>query len=179
MPGVTEEQIIAARRMTAIEFLRRYRPGELVKTDSRGEFELREHDSFCLPPKGTTNRLAVYEAAIETLAHLTLEGTADKWRLSLGGISAPKEGEQPRSFSFKKPLALESFLKRHPEIEEIEICTNNDFAGRWAAEHLEKAYQGKYRMVKNLPEKEGCDYADLAKERYEKQAARQRAACSR
>lgn len=36
MPGVTEEQIIAARRMTAIEFLRRYRPGELVKTDSGG-----------------------------------------------------------------------------------------------------------------------------------------------
>lgn len=134
---------------------------------------------FCLPPKGKTNRLAVYEAAIETLAHLTLEGTADKWRLSLGGISAPKEGEQPRSFSFKKPLALDAFLKRHPEIEEIEICTNNDFAGRWAAEHLEKAYQGKYRMVKNLPEKEGCDYADLAKERYEKQTARQRAACSR
>ena len=31
MPGVTEEQIIAARRMTAIEFLRRYRPGQLVK----------------------------------------------------------------------------------------------------------------------------------------------------
>ena len=129
---------------------------------------------FCLPPKGTTNRLAVYEAAIETLAHLTLEGTADKWRLSLGGISAPKEGEQPRSFSFKKPLAMESFLKRHPEIEEIEICTNNDFAGRWAAEHLEKAYQGKYRMVKNLPEREGFDYGDLAKERYEKLASRQR-----
>ena len=322
MPGVTEEQITAAKQMSAIEFLRRYRPGQLVKAESRGEFQLKEHDSFkinettslwhwksrdvggksaldylikveglrfveavqtlcgenpsyvppvsqpeqpkefllppaaennrrvfayllkrgidrkvieaciragilyesadyhnavfvgkdetgtaryaflrgtytkgkpfkaevsgsekqycfCLPPKGTTNRLAVYEAAIETLAHLTLEGTADKWRLSLGGISAPKEGEPARSFSFKKPLALESFLKRHPEIEEIEICTNNDFAGRWAAEHLGKTYQGKYRMVKNLPEKEGRDYADLTKERYEKQAARQRAACSR
>ena len=46
MPGVTEEQIIAARRMTAIEFLRRYRPGELVKAESRGEFQLKEHDSF-------------------------------------------------------------------------------------------------------------------------------------
>ena len=322
MPGVSEEQIAAAKQMTAIEFLRRYRPGELVKAESRGEFQLRAHDSFkineetsfwhwksrdvggksaldylikvegvkfvdavlalceespgyippvfqpeqkkefalppaadnnrrvfaylmkrgisrkvieacvragilyesadyhnavfvgkdeagtaryaflrgtytkgkpfkaevsgsekaycfCLPPKGKTNRLAVYEAAIETLAHLTLEGTADKWRLSLGGISAPKEGEPPRSFSFKKPLALDAFLKRHPEIEEIEICTNNDFAGRWAAEHLGKTYQGKYRMVKNLPEKEGRDYADLTKERYEKQAARQRAACSR
>ena len=133
---------------------------------------------FCLPPKGKTNRLAVYEAAIETLAHLTMEGTSDKWRLSLGGIYAPKEGEETQSFSFKKPPALETFLNRHPEIEEIEICTNNDFAGRWAAEHLAKAYQGKYRMVRNLPEKEGCDYADLAKEKQEEQAARQRAVYS-
>ena len=320
MPGVTEEQITAAKQMTAIEFLRRYRPGELVKAESRGEFQLREHDSFkineatslwhwksrdvggksvldylikvegmkfveavqalceespsyipppsqpeqpkefllppaaennrrvfayllkrgidrkvieacvragilyesadyhnavfvgkdecgtaryaflrgtytkgkpfkaevsgsnkrfCffLPPKGESKKLAVYEAAIETMAHLSLEKTVDKYRLSLGGISAPKEGET--AYSFKKPAALESFLARHPEIEEIELCTNNDYAGRWAAEHIEKAYQGKYRMVKNLPEKEGCDYADLTKERYEKQAARQRAACSR
>lgn len=322
MPGVTEEQIIAARQMTAIEFLQRYRPGELVKADSRGEFQLRAHGSFkingetskfhwksrdvggksaldylvkvegmpfvdavldlceespsyipppsqpeqekefvlppaansnrrvfaylmkrgidrkvieaciragilyesvdyhnavfvgkdesgaaryaflrgtytrgkpfkaevsgsdkrfcfLLPPKGKTNRLAVYEAAIETLAHLTLEETADKWRLSLGGIYAPKEGEQSRSFSFKTPTALDDFLKRHPEVEEVEICTNNDFAGRWAAEHIEKAYQGKYRIVKNLPGKEGCDYADIAKEKYEERAVRQRAACSR
>ena len=85
--------------------------------------------------------MAVYESAIEAMAHLTLEGTADKHRLSLGGIYAPREGSQARPF--KKPLALESFLGRHPEIEEIEICLNNDFAGRWAAEHLEKAYQGK------------------------------------
>ena len=320
MPGVTEEQITAAKQMTAIEFLRRYRPGALVKAESRGEFPLREHDSFkineatslwhwksrdvggksaldylikvegmkfveavqalceespsyipppsqpeqpkefllppaaennrrvfayllkrgidrkvieacvragilyesadyhnavfvgkdecgtaryaflrgtytkgkpfkaevsgsnkrfCffLPPKGESKKLAVYEAAIETMAHLSLEKTVDKYRLSLGGISAPKEGET--AYSFKKPAALESFLARHPEIEEIELCTNNDYAGRWAAEHIEKAYQGKYRMVKNLPEKEGCDYADLTKERYEKQAARQRAACSR
>ena len=320
MPGVTEEQITAAKQMTAIEFLRRYRPGELVKAESRGEFQLREHDSFkineatslwhwksrdvggksaldylikvegmkfveavqalceespsyipppsqpeqpkefllppaaennrrvfayllkrgidrkvieacvragilyesadyhnavfvgkdecgtaryaflrgtytkgkpfkaevsgsnkrfCffLPPKGESKKLAVYEAAIETMAHLSLEKTVDKYRLSLGGISAPKEGET--AYSFKKPAALESFLARHPEIEEIELCTNNDYAGRWAAEHIEKAYQGKYRMAKNLPEKEGCDYPDLTKERYEKQAARQRAACSR
>ena len=315
MPGVTKEQIEAARRMTAIEFLQRYRPGELVRAGSRGEFQLKAHDSFkingetsfwhwksrdvggksaldylvkvegvefveavltlcgespqyipppspqekkkefvlppaagdnrrvfayllkrgishkvikacvragilyesadyhnavfvgkdecgtaryaflrgtytkgkpfkaevsgsdkrfCffLPPKGESKKLAVYEAAIETMAHLTLEKTVDKYRLSLGGISAPKEGET--AYSFKKPAALESFLARHPEIEEIEICLNNDFAGRWAAEHLEKAYQGKYRMVKNLPEREDFDYGDLAKERYEKLALRQR-----
>mgnify|MGYP004503537417 FL=1 len=53
MPGVTEEQIAAAKRMTAIEFLQRYRPGELVKADSRGEFQLRAHDSFKI--NGTTS----------------------------------------------------------------------------------------------------------------------------
>ena len=135
---------------------------------------------FCLPPKGTTKKLAIYEAAIEALAHLTLEGAADKWRLSLGGIYAPKKEEETvRSFSFKKPPALEAFLKRHPEIEEIEICLNNDFAGRWAAEHIKKTYQSRYRVIKNLPDKEGCDYADLTEETYEQQTAQQRAACSR
>ena len=46
MPGVSKEQIAAAKRMTAIEFLRRFRPNELVRSGSRGEFQLREHDSF-------------------------------------------------------------------------------------------------------------------------------------
>ena len=323
MPGVTEEQITAAKQMSAIEFLRRYRPGQLVKAESRGEFQLKEHDSFkinettslwhwksrdvggksaldylikveglkfveavqtlceenpsyvppvsqpeqpkefllppaaennrrvfayllkrgidrkvieaciragilyesadyhnavfvgkdetgtaryaflrgtytkgkpfkaevsgsdkrfCffLPPKGKSKKLEVYEAAIETLAHLTIEGIADKYRLSLGGIYAPKQGEEAvRSFSFKNPPALDAFLESHPEIEEIEICLNNDFAGRWAAEHLEKAYQGKYHIVMNLPEKEGYDYADLTKEKHEEWATRQRAAHSR
>ena len=319
MPGVSKEQIAAAKQMTAIEFLRRYRPNVLVRSGSRGEFQLREHDSFkingessiwhwksrdiggksaldylikvegmkfvdavlalcdecpgyipppqqkkrpefilppaavnnrrvfayllkrgvdrkvieacvragilyesadyhnavfvgkdesgtaryaflrgtytrgkpfkaevsgsdkryCfyLPPKGKSSRVAVYEAAIEAMAHLTLERSSDKYRLSLGGIYAPKEGET--AWEMKKPQALASFLARHPEIKEIEICTNNDFAGRWAAGHIEKAYQNKYRIMQNLPQKEGCDYADLTKELYEQQAARQKAACSR
>ena len=46
MPGVSKEQIAAAKQMTAIEFLRRFRPNELVRSGSRGEFQLREHDSF-------------------------------------------------------------------------------------------------------------------------------------
>ena len=73
--------------------------------------------------------------------------------LSLGGIYAPKEGQETQSFSFKKPPALEAFLNRHPEIEEIEICTNSDFAGRWAAEHLEKAYQASTASWRTCREK--------------------------
>ena len=52
MPGVSEEQITAARQMTAIEFFQRYRPGELVKAESRGEFQLRAHDSFKINEAG-------------------------------------------------------------------------------------------------------------------------------
>lgn len=314
MPRVSREQIDAAKQMTALEFLQRYYPGELVKAESHGEFQLRAHDSFkingatskfhwksrdiggksaldylvkvegvpfvdavltlckespctipppsrpepekefvlppaaennrrvfayllkrgisrtvieacvragilyesadchnavfvgkdesgtaryaflrgtytkgksfkmevsgsdkrfCfrLPPKGESKRVAVYEAAIETLAHLTLEGRADKWRLSLGGIYAPEENKLSGR-EMKNPLALDAFLERHPEVEEIEICLNNDFAGRWAAAHIEKAYQGRYRMVKSLPQREGCDYGDLAKEKQEERAVR-------
>ncbi|EKC60555.1 hypothetical protein OBE_08916, partial [human gut metagenome] len=46
MPRVSKEQIHAANRMTAIEFLRRYRPGSLVKSSARGEYQLAEHDSL-------------------------------------------------------------------------------------------------------------------------------------
>ena len=66
--------------------------------------------SFCLPPKTESRRVAVYEAAVETLAHLTLEGTADKYRLSLGGIYAPADGQG--SGHFKPPAARDAFLSR-------------------------------------------------------------------
>lgn len=48
--------------------------------------------SFCVPPLGISHRVAVYEACIDALAHMSLEdGRAAKYRLSLGGITAPKE----------------------------------------------------------------------------------------
>ena len=305
MPGVTKEQIEAAKQISAIQFLRRYRPGQLEKDAARGEFHLKDHDSFkiceatslwhwksrdvggrsaldylikveglgfveavqqlcdelpvclpppqpverkpfalpepapnnrrvfayllkrgidrkvieacvragllyesaghhnavfvgkdeknvpryaflrgtytqgkpfkaevsgsdkrysfCLPPRGEASRVAVYEAAIETLAHLTLEGTTDKYRLSLGGIYAPAESARP--WHFKPPAALESFLSRYPEVTEIEICTNNDAPGRLAAEGIRNHYKDKYQVTVNLPAREGLDFADLAKHR--------------
>lgn len=132
--------------------------------------------SFCIPPRKETNRVAVYEACIDALAHMTLEaGKQDKYRLSLGGIAAPKENVQIQSERFKKPPdVLEEFLKNHPEIKEIEICTDNDFAGRWAKEQMKKHYEGTYQIICNLPEKEGADYADLAKEKKQANKCRDR-----
>ena len=132
--------------------------------------------SFCIPPEVRSRRAAVYEAAPDALAHMTLEGgRADKYRLSLGGIYAPVERsvEHP----CKRPLALEAFLQNHPEVDELELCMDNDRAGRWAAQNIAKAYAGRYTVTVNLPPIEGYDWADMAKEEKEKRAARNRAVC--
>lgn len=118
--------------------------------------------SFCIPADQGSKRLALYEAAIDVLAHRTLEQEdATKWRLSLGGIYAPKEGEADRPM--KRPVALTHFLSRHPEIEELELCFDNDFAGRWAAGHIRALYQDKFKITESLPPIEGWDYGDMAK----------------
>ena len=138
--------------------------GRLFKMEQAGS---EKAFGFCIPSKGDSYRVAVYEACIDALAHMTLEnGNMTKYRLALGGISAPKKGSQKKPMESKKPLALAQFLDNHPEIREIEICTDNDFAGRWACAHIKKMYSDRYQIIENLPEKEGADYGDLAKETF-------------
>lgn len=307
MPGVTKEQVAAARRMTAIEFLRRYRADDLVRSSARGEYELRSHDSFkingesslwhwksrgiggksaldylihvegcsfveavqllcdeqpgfvprrhedverkrppfalpeksptttrveaylrcrgispqviqkcmddgilyeslpyhncvfvgrdadgvpkyaalrgtctygkqfkaestgsdkrfgfCIDPTTESKTVAVFEAAIDAMAEMTLAGdvagTGDKYRLSLGGIYAPEEGGD-----IHPPAALEEFLARHPRVEQIEFCLDNDPPGRAAAAALARLYGEKYQVAVRLPPIEGFDYGDLAR----------------
>lgn len=124
---------------------------------------------FFIRPLFEAKRVAVYEAAIETMAHMTLEqGKNDKYRLSLGGIAAPA-GKEKR---WSKPVALEQFLKDHPWIEELEICVNNDAPGRGACKKISEYYKDRYRIIENLPKREGADYADLAKARRKKSRER-------
>ena len=130
---------------------------------------------FCIPPVMRCRRVAVYEAAPDAMAHMTLEGgRADKYRLSLGGIYAPVEHSSEHLF--KKPLALGNFLANHPEVMELEICTDNDAAGRWVALQIAKYYSKEYKVKVNLPPKEGYDWADMAKEEKQERVARHRAA---
>ena len=303
MAGVTKEQVAAARRMTAIEFLRRYRAADLVKSSAHGEFELKSHDSFkingesslwhwksrgiggksaldyllhvegcsfveavrllcdeqpvftpknhanverkrppfeppeksptstrveaylrcrgisqpvidhclkagilyeslpyhncvfvgrdadgnpryaalrgtytygkqfkaestgsdkrfgfCIEPTAESKTVAVFEAAIDAMAEMALAGdAADKYRLSLGGIYAPEEGRD-----IHPPAALEEFLYRHPQVQCIEFCLDNDPPGHAAAAALARLYGDRYRVAVRLPPIEGFDYADLA-----------------
>ncbi|MCL2798643.1 MAG: DUF3991 and toprim domain-containing protein [Firmicutes bacterium] len=88
---------------------------------------------FILPPENPSSReIAIFEAPIDCLSHHTLckQGFIppfDGWRLSLGGTSI---------------LALEHFIKLHPEITHLIVCTDNDEAGETVAAKISE-FKGK------------------------------------
>jgi len=82
---------------------------------------------FLIPPNDPDSReVAVFEAPVDAISHQTLcrQGFIppfDGWRLSLGGTSI---------------LALEQFLKIHPEVTRCLVCTDDDEAGNLTAERI-------------------------------------------
>ena len=109
---------------------------------------------FCIPPMQPGTTVAVFEAAIDAMAEMTLCGdAADKYRLSLGGVSS----------SGKEPLALQEFLRQHPEITTIELRLDNDAKGRMASVGIQNLYREKYQVCDLPPNIENGDYADMAK----------------
>ena len=125
---------------------------------------------FCISPRKDSSTVAVFEAAIDAMAEMTLCGSmANKWRLSLGGISA----------SEKEPPALQEFLQQHPEIRTIELRLDNDSPGRMASAHIQKIYADHYQMLDLPPCLEGGDYADVAKNNLMARTAAHRAAACR
>ena len=122
---------------------------------------------FCIPPMQPGTTVAVFEAAIDAMAEMTLCGdAADKYRLSLGGVSS----------SGKEPLALQEFLRQHPEITTIELRLDNDAKGRMASVGIQNFYREKYQVCDLPPDIENGDYADMAKNNLMARTAAHRAA---
>ena len=122
---------------------------------------------FCIPPMQPGTTVAVFEAAIDAMAEMTLCGdAADKYRLSLGGVSS----------SGKEPLALQEFLRQHPEITTIELRLDNDAKGRMASVGIQKIYADRYTVHDLPPDIENGDYADMAKSNLMVRTAAHRAA---
>jgi hypothetical protein len=71
--------------------------------------------NFLLPPVNpNTPIVAVFESAIDSLAHATLRPEFDGYRLSLGGVAL---------------AALLQFLTLDSEVGYVDVCTDNDEAG--------------------------------------------------
>ena len=132
-----------------------YTYGKQFKAESTGSDK---RFGFCIEPAQESGTVAVFEAAIDAMAEMTLTGdAADKYRLSLGGIYAPEDGKP-----IHPPAALEELLAQHPQVNRIEFCLDNDPPGRAAAAALARLYGERYQVAVRLPPIEGFDYGDLA-----------------
>ena len=110
--------------------------------------------SFCLPSQDPgSQELAVFEAPIDALSHASLQVMQgwnwDGYRLSLGGTS---------------PVALVSFLERHPEIRKVNLYMDNDLAGIVNARKIRRllSTDNRFRHIRVgiHPPREGKDYND-------------------
>ena len=112
---------------------------------------------FVLPPENpsleNTTTLAVFESPIDTLAHHEIHNIGqtgwDGYRLSLGGVDS---------------LALTSFLERHSQITDIQLCLDNDTAGQKATDRIIKGLlsdkQFSHVKITIAPPPIGKDYSD-------------------
>jgi hypothetical protein len=102
----------------------------------------KEH-SFAFTPNKKSNILRVHESAIEVLSHMTLDKMNGlDWRAvhykSCGGLAhAP----------------IYSYLNKHPEIQVMELCVNDDIAGNNRVEKFKSMFaKHKVEIVRKPPQ---------------------------
>ena len=107
--------------------------------------------SFRILAKEKVNSIHLFESAIDLLSYATLlkeKGT--DWRkinlISLSGVYQTKVNIEES----KIPIAIEKFLNKEPQIEEIILHFDNDMAGR----NARKAFQAPLTPLPTLPKLE-------------------------
>lgn len=106
--------------------------------------------SFNIPAERETTVLHLFEAAIDLLNYATLEYRAGRnWRrdhlLSLAGVFQTKR-------KGVVPVALQRFLRTHPEIRSLHLHLDKDAVGRGAAEGIVTGLGQQYEIVDEPPE---------------------------
>ena len=117
--------------------------------------------SFSLPVQKSSQILNVFESAIDALSYVSLElmeqqGWKQENYLALSGIYQPRQEitETPL------PIALAFFLNENPQIEQINLCFDNDRAGTLAARAIIQNLGHRYEINYKPPEC-GKDYNEL------------------
>ena len=115
--------------------------GDLTGSDKHFSFSFFGRES---------EQLHLFEAAIDLLSYATIMKMDGKdWQsdayLSLAGVFQTKRKDV-------LPVALEQYLKDHPEVKMIHLHLDNDEVGRGATEGIMNALLGKYELLDEPPE---------------------------
>lgn len=110
--------------------------------------------SFRLESEEKTDKLFIFEGAIDVLSYATLfklygQKYEDKTLISLAGVYQPSSNIEDS----KVPIAIQNYLQKHPEITKIYLCLDNDEAGRNASKALQIVLPKKYEIIDKPPKK--------------------------
>ena len=127
--------------------------GDITGSDKKFSFKIARAES--------PRKVHVFECATDLLSYATcVKLRGGNWRketyLSLGGIGGRV-----------MPLALEQFLKDHPDISHIYLHLDNDNPGRNATKNITELLKNDY-VVKDVPPPEGKDFNDYLRIRLSK-----------
>jgi hypothetical protein len=127
--------------------------GDVIGSDKRY--------SFSIQAKGESEKLHLFESAIDLLSFGTLELLAGRdWRqeqcLSLAGVCKPKQNIEGSAI----PAALGQYLKNYPLVCTVSLHLDNDAVGRAATEAIMANLNGRY-MIMNCSPREGKDYNEM------------------
>lgn len=102
---------------------------------------------FCIPAKADSSEVAVFESAIDALSMASI-------------LKGCREHSHPHLLSLgcTSPLALEQFLKDHPEVNRIILCLDNDPPGQEAAYKIAQQLSAQNKSVKIMLPAEGKDW---------------------
>ncbi|MEX1377697.1 MAG: DUF3991 and TOPRIM domain-containing protein [Eubacteriales bacterium] len=100
--------------------------------------------SFSIKAENKSNKLIISESAIDVLSVATIRNNIGKVHyLSIGGAYAPKSNIA----NAKMPMALEQYLSDYEEIQEIELCLDNDKVGIGASFFLMQRLMGRGYVI--------------------------------
>ena len=126
-----------------------------IKNDATGSNKMY---SFKLESNQKTDKIFVFEGAIDALSYATLfklygQNWEDKTLISLAGVYQPAKVLSES----KVPITIKNYLEKHPEIKKIYLCLDSDEAGRNAAKALKNVLSASYEVI-DKPPKKGKDY---------------------
>lgn len=104
--------------------------------------------TFRLKAKTESNRVHLFESAIDLLSYATLLKMKNiDWHrenmISLAGVSNPSK----TSKNNKIPIAIKKFLEKNPNINEIHLHLDNDEVGRNASIAMQEILSENYKVL--------------------------------
>ena len=96
--------------------------------------------------------LHIFEGSIDLLSYATLiELNGGDWKkqnlMTLSGVYSPKQFSE----TTKIPVAIDEYIKNHPQLKTVYLHFDNDIAGRNAAASIAKMLSERFEVVNSPP----------------------------